>query len=110
MATMAAEDPTDRADTSITSSINSSQSNSTFRATEDLLGHRSRPNLGRNQPEIATNRPKPIASTSATPIQRTTESNSSIRRFVGRDGDISQSSNVRHEFIHLAFGQIILTY
>lgn len=49
MATMASEDPSDRADTSISSSINSSQSNSTFRGTEDLLGgFRSRPRTPSN--------------------------------------------------------------
>ena len=49
MATMASEDPSDRADTSISSSINSSQSSSTFRGTEDLLGgFRSRPRTPSN--------------------------------------------------------------
>ena len=49
MATMASEDPSDRADTSISSSINSSQSSSTFRSTEDLLGgFRSRPRTPSN--------------------------------------------------------------
>ena len=43
MATMASEDPADRANCSIASSLDTSQSNSTFRSTEDLLhGHHSR--------------------------------------------------------------------
>ena len=43
MATMASEDPEERANSSVASSLDTSQSNSTFRSTEDLLlGHHSR--------------------------------------------------------------------
>lgn len=86
MATMASEDPSDRADTSISSSINSSQSSSTFRGTEDLLGgFRSRPRTPSNANTNAVRSGQTTkSSTTTTPSTsksalRGNESNSSIR-------------------------------
>jgi len=73
MATMASEDPQDRANCSVASSLNTSQSNSTFRSTEDLLlGHQSR-----SRPKSSTvSKPPAKPSTS---ILRRSESSSSVQ-------------------------------
>lgn len=76
MATMASEDPADRANCSIASSLDTSQSNSTFRSTEDLLhGHHSR---SRPKPSKPSTVPKPTIRTSTSFLRRS-ESSSSVQ-------------------------------
>ena len=93
---MASEDPSDRANTSVASSLNSSQSNSTFRGTEDLLaGFRSRPRTP------STNKPNPIRSgpTSRQSSQKSTTPLPSTSKSASKSVFRGNESNTSIQFL-----------